>query len=124
MMPLSSWHRRHVLPGGGLEAEWGRRVATHLVAGPVAILVYGYVLSLTRCVMGLESWSRLAGLYVLAEASREIFWSMLVYCMIVGAWQAYSYKRRYVAAELRLERSERAASEARDSFRRQASDRI
>lgn len=91
----------------------GSRVATHLVVGPITTVIYGYLLSLMRCTLGLESWSRLAGLAVLAEVSREIFWSMLVYCMIVGAWQAYSYKRRYMAAELRLERSERAASEAR-----------
>jgi LytS/YehU family sensor histidine kinase len=66
-----------------------------------------------RCTMGLEGWSRLAGTSVLAEASRDIFWNMLIYCLIVGAWQAYSYQRRYMTAELQLERSERTASEAR-----------
>jgi signal transduction histidine kinase len=94
-------------------SQVGKRLATHLVIGPITTVIYGYLLSLMRCVMGLDAWSRLLGNSVLAEASREMFWSMLVYCMIVGAWQAYSYKRRYVTAELRLERLERTASEAR-----------
>ena len=94
-------------------SQVGKRVATHLVIGPITVVVYGYLSSLMRCVMGLDAWSRLLGSSIWAEASREMFWSMLVYCMIVGAWQAYSYKRRYVTAELRLERLERTASEAR-----------
>lgn len=94
-------------------SQVGKRVATHLVIGPITTIVYGYLLALMRCAMGLDAWSRLLGISVLAETSREMFWSMLVYCMIVGAWQAYSYKRRYVTAELRLERLERTASEAR-----------
>lgn len=91
----------------------GRRVAAHLVIGPAAALVYGYLAYVIRCTMGLEGWSALAGISVLTHAAREMPWSILVYCMIVGAWQAYSYKRRYMTAELRLERLERTASEAR-----------
>lgn len=94
-------------------SQLGKRLGTHLIIGPVVAVVYGYLLSFVRCTMGLEGWSRLAGISVLADTSREMFWSMLVYYMIVGAWQAYSYKRRYMTAELRLERSERTASEAR-----------
>jgi two-component system, LytTR family, sensor kinase len=91
----------------------GKRVVTHLVIGPAVTVVYGYLLFFVRCVMGLDGWSGLTGTAVPAAAGREIFWSMLVYCMIVGAWQAYSYKRRYMLAELQLERLERTASEAR-----------
>ena len=94
-------------------SQVGKRLATHLVIDPIFTGVYGYLLSFMRCMMGLEGWSRLAGKAVLVEATQEIFWSMLVYCMIVGSWQAYSYQRRYMTAELRLERSERTASEAR-----------
>ncbi|HUA26850.1 MAG TPA: histidine kinase [Steroidobacteraceae bacterium] len=93
--------------------QFGKRVATHLLIGPAVTVVYGYLLCFARCLMGLDGWSVLAGTAVPAAAGREIFWSMLVYCMIVGAWQAYSYKRRYVLAELQLERMERTASEAR-----------
>jgi two-component system, LytTR family, sensor kinase len=94
-------------------AQPGKRLATHLVIGPVVTIVYGYLLACVRCAMGLDAWSRLIGKAVLGAASRDMFWSMLVYCMIIGAWQAYSYNRRYMTAELRLERSERTASEAR-----------
>lgn len=100
-----------LLPFSSSQVGW--RVATHLVIGPVVIVGYGYLLSFMRCAMGLEGWSRLAGHSVLADAGRDMFWSMLVYCMIVGSWLAYSYQRRYMTAELRLERSERTASEAR-----------
>jgi two-component system, LytTR family, sensor kinase len=94
-------------------SQFGKRVATHLVIGPGVTVVYAYLLVFVRCGMGLDEWTGLAGTAVLAAAGREIFWSMLVYCMIVGAWQAYSYKRRYMLAELQLERLERTASEAR-----------
>jgi two-component system LytT family sensor kinase len=94
-------------------SQVGKRVATHLVIGPIFTVVYGYLRTAMRCVLGFEGWSQLTGKTILTEAIREIFWSMLVYCVIVGVWQAYSYQRRYVTAELRLERSERTASEAR-----------
>jgi two-component system LytT family sensor kinase len=93
--------------------QFGKRVATHLVIGPVATVVYGYLLFCMRCAMGLDGWSGLAGRSVVTATGREMFWSMLVYCMIAGAWQAYSYKRRYMTAELQLERLQRTASEAR-----------
>jgi two-component system, LytTR family, sensor kinase len=44
---------------------------------------------------------------------REMFWSMVVYGLIVGVWQAYHSQRRYLSAELRMERLERSFSEAR-----------
>jgi two-component system, LytTR family, sensor kinase len=94
-------------------SQLGKRLITHLIIGPAVTVVYGYLLYVVRCVMGLDGWSGLAGTSVLAAAGREMFWSMLVYCMIVGAWQAYSYKRRYMLAELQLERLQRTASEAR-----------
>jgi LytS/YehU family sensor histidine kinase len=42
-----------------------------------------------------------------------MFWSMLVYCLIVGVWEAYLYHQRYVSAELQMERLQRNFSEAR-----------
>ncbi|HEY1890032.1 MAG TPA: histidine kinase, partial [Steroidobacteraceae bacterium] len=94
-------------------SQIGRRVTTHLVIGAVCAVAYGYLLTFIRCVMGLEGWFGFAGKSVLTEVRREIFWSMLLYCTIVGAWQAYSYKRRYMTAEVQLERLQRTASEAR-----------
>jgi len=40
-------------------------------------------------------------------------WNWLIYWVIVGAWQAYQYYRRYLSSELRRERLERQFSEAR-----------
>jgi sensor histidine kinase YesM len=40
-------------------------------------------------------------------------WSLLVYCLIVGAWKAHMYHGHYLSAELRMERLERSFSEAR-----------
>jgi LytS/YehU family sensor histidine kinase len=42
-----------------------------------------------------------------------MFWSMLVYCLIVGVWEAYLYHQRYVSAQLQMERLQRNFSEAR-----------
>lgn len=50
---------------------------------------------------------------LLTHAVREMFWSMVVYGLIVGVWEAYHYQQRYLSAELRMERLERTFSEAR-----------
>jgi two-component system LytT family sensor kinase len=42
-----------------------------------------------------------------------MFWSMLVYGLIVGVWEAYHSQQRYVSAELRMERLERNFAAAR-----------
>lgn len=38
---------------------------------------------------------------------------MLVYCLIVGIWEAYLYHQRYVLAQVQMERMQRNSSEAR-----------
>jgi two-component system, LytTR family, sensor kinase len=90
-----------------------RRVLAHLLLGPLVTIVYSYVLALVLAAMSIEPWSRLAGKDVLAEATGEMFWSMLVYCVIVGAWETYQYQQNYLFAELQMERLERSSSEAR-----------
>lgn len=95
------------------ERQLARRVVAHLLLGPIVTVVYGYVFACLRAALGVGGWSQLSGNRVLTEALHEMFWSMLVYCLIVGVWQAYLYQRRYVSAELRMERLERNFSEAR-----------
>ena len=90
-----------------------RRVIAHLLLGPLITIGYSYVLAFMQAVMSLEPWSRLLGKGVLAEATRGMFWSMLVYCVIVGAWETYHYQQHYLSAELQMERLERTSSEAR-----------
>jgi LytS/YehU family sensor histidine kinase len=66
-----------------------------------------------KALFGIGTWSRLFGTAVITEAIREMFWSMLVYCLIVGVWEAYLYHQRYVSTELQMERLQRNFSEAR-----------
>ncbi|MGC2580959.1 MAG: sensor histidine kinase, partial [Acidobacteriaceae bacterium] len=54
-------------------SQLGRRLVTHLVIGPVVIILCGYLLVILRCMMGLQGWSQLLGETVLAAAGREIF---------------------------------------------------
>ncbi len=89
------------------------RLLTHLALGPLVCIVYAYVEAVLRSLSGIAPWSRLVGATVLLEALQEMFWSMLVYCLIVGVWEAYLYHDRFVSAELRMERLERNFSEAR-----------
>jgi LytS/YehU family sensor histidine kinase len=89
------------------------RLITHLFLGPFVTIVYSYVEAVLKALLGAGSWSRLSGTVVITEAFREMFWSMLVYCLIVGVWEAYLYHQRYVSAELQMERLQRNFSEAR-----------
>jgi hypothetical protein len=66
-------------------------------------VAYGYVVAVLKALLGVGAWSRLSGTVVITEALREMFWSMLVYCLIVGVWEAYLYHQRYVSAELQKE---------------------
>ncbi|WP_089409747.1 sensor histidine kinase [Granulicella rosea] len=91
----------------------GMRVASHLAIGACVALLYSYLLAVVRALLRLGDWSQTHSHAVLVEAGRDIFWSLLVYFMIVGATQAYSYQQRYLSARIRAERSERMASEAR-----------
>ena len=89
------------------------RLITHLFLGPFVTILYCYVEAVLKALLGAGAWSRLSGTVVITEAFREMFWSMLVYCLIVGVWEAYLYHQRYVSAELQMERLQRNFSEAR-----------
>jgi len=89
------------------------RLITHLFLGPFVIVLYGYVEAVLKALFGVGAWSRLSGTTVITEALREMFWGMLVYCLIVGVWEAYLYHQRYVSTELKMERLQRNFSEAR-----------
>jgi two-component system LytT family sensor kinase len=89
------------------------RLVTHLFLGPFVTIVYCYVETALKAMFGVGAWSRLSGTAVITEALKEMFWSMLIYCLIVGVWEAYLYHQRYVSAELQMERLQRNFSEAR-----------
>jgi LytS/YehU family sensor histidine kinase len=76
--------------------------------------VYVYVLGTARAAFGIGEWNGLPSIRYLAHALGGMFlWNWLIYWLILGAWQAYRYYDRYLAAELRLERLEKNFSEAR-----------
>ncbi len=89
------------------------RLITHLFLGPFVTVVYCYVETALKALLGVGTWSRLSGERVITEAVGEMFWSMLIYCLIVGVWEAYLYHQRYVSSELQMERLQRNFSEAR-----------
>lgn len=92
----------------------GTRLAVHIAIGIPTTLVYCYVAALLRAAMGVLAWSDAIGLGPLHETLKGGFlWSLLVYLLVVGGWQAVQYSQHYLASQLRLERMERNFSEAR-----------
>jgi two-component system, LytTR family, sensor kinase len=89
------------------------RILVHLALAPLFAFLYPYVSACVAAVIHAGTWARVVDPKLPAMALREMFWSMLVYGLIVGVWQAYHYQQRYLSAELRMERLERNFSEAR-----------
>jgi len=97
--------------------QMGWRVTVHLLLSPIFTTLYIYLAPAMMTAMGGLAWSRLIrlmNLQLLTNSLRGMFlWSVLVYCLIVGVWQAHLYFQRYLSSELRMERLERSFSEAR-----------
>jgi two-component system, LytTR family, sensor kinase len=92
----------------------GRRLVAHIAIGFPLTFVYSYVSALLQALLGVMPWPDVFGLGPLQEALKGGFlWSLLVYLLVVGGWQAVQYSQHYLAAQLRLERLERNFSEAR-----------
>jgi two-component system LytT family sensor kinase len=89
------------------------RLLTLFALGPFVTIVYGYVETVMKGLLGVGGWSGLGGWGIASEALREMFWSMLVYCLIVGVRATYLYHRQFISAELGIERLQRNFSEAR-----------
>ena len=97
---------------------WSKRLARrwvpHLILGPVLTVGYIYLFAALQAAIGVGAWSQLGDGGFLGHTFQGMFcWSLLVYCLIVGAWRAHMYHRQYLSAELRVERLERSFSEAR-----------
>jgi sensor histidine kinase YesM len=90
-----------------------RRILAHLLLAPLFTVVYIYLFAATLAVLRQAPWSMLSLQLLINSLRGMFFWSCLVYCLIVGVFQAYLYYQRYFAGELRLERLQRSLSEAR-----------
>jgi two-component system, LytTR family, sensor kinase len=96
------------------ETQLFKRIAGHLVLSLLFTSLLVYLLLADRALLGLGPWSALRDPRAFPNALRGMFlWNWLIYWVIVGAWQAYQYYRRYLSSELRRERLERQFSEAR-----------
>jgi signal transduction histidine kinase len=93
--------------------QMGRRIVAHLLLGPLLVVVYGYVSAVLAAAMHLQPWSALSHAAVVVDTIHGLFWSMLVYGLIVGVCEAYAYQQRYVSAAMHVQRLERNFSEAR-----------
>src|SRR5882672_3602722 len=77
-----------------------QRIAAHLLLCPIFTAIYVYLHGAVLAVMRLAPWSRLADGHLLLNSLRGMFlWSALVYCLIVGVWQAHLYYQRYLSGE-------------------------
>jgi len=86
-----------------------QRLAAHLGIGLILTVVYGYVSAVVAATLGVAPWLDIVSAATLKTAWHEMFWSLLVYGLIV----ANRYQQRYVSAELQMERMERNFTAAR-----------
>jgi len=97
--------------------QMGWRIVTHLLLSPIFTALYLYLATFMEVVVRGLGWSRLPQVFQLQLLTNSLhgmfLWSVLVYCLIVGVWQAHLYFQRYHSSELRMERLERSFSEAR-----------
>ena len=81
---------------------------THLLIAPIWTILFSYCYGAAWHLFRLGPWG---GLF--KWGIHTIFWHAVVYLIIVGIAEGYSYQQRYFSAELRMERLERSFSEAR-----------
>jgi len=94
--------------------QLGKRVGAHLVASAVFTVVYFYIFTTMRAIVGVVPWSSTRPGHIFSFSNLGWYlWSWLICGVIVGALLAYRYYERYMNSELQLERLEHSFSEAR-----------
>jgi sensor histidine kinase YesM len=94
--------------------ELGKRIGAHLAASAIFTVIYFYIFTTMRAIVGVVPWSSTRPSQIFNFANLGWYlWSWLICGLIVGALQAYAYYERYMNSELRLERLEHSFSEAR-----------
>jgi len=83
-----------------------QKVAAHLAIGLVFAVIYAYLSASIAAVLGVAPWHDIVSTVTLKAAWHELFWTLVVYSLIVGTWQAYRY-------QLKAERMERNFAAAR-----------
>lgn len=96
------------------ERQLGLRILTYLLPSLAFTILYLYVFTAIRALMGLTPWSTLTGTQLLVTALHGgILWSWLVCWLILGARQTFRYYDHYMDSELRLVRMQQSLSQAR-----------
>ncbi len=90
-----------------------RRMVAHLLFGVLFTGAYAYIRGLVSALMRLTPWSDLLKPATITGAFHGLFWSLLVYFLIVGIAEVYQFQKSYLSAALQMERLERSFSEAR-----------
>jgi len=94
--------------------DFGRRVVVHVGLSVAFTEVYFYIFTAARAAFGVSPWSSLHIKNLLSPGMVGYqIWCWMVYWIIAGALQAYSYYERYIGSELRLKRLEHSFAEAR-----------
>jgi two-component system, LytTR family, sensor kinase len=109
--PLVIWLDRR-LPFSG--KELGKRIGAHLIASAIFTVIYFYIFTTMRAIVGVVPWSSIRPGQIFSFSNLGWYlWSWLICCLIVGARQAYGYYERYMNSQLQLEKLEHSFSEAR-----------
>lgn len=91
-----------------------QRLAVYAMLCPLVTLLDAYLVVALSSALDHGSWSSLSSARPLDDEMHGMYlWSMLIFCLIVGVSQAYTFQRRSLSADLRMERLERNFSEAR-----------
>ena len=83
-----------------------QKLVAHLPIGLACAVVYAYVSAVIAAVLGVAAWQDIVGITTLKAAWHEMFWSLLVYSLILGGWATYRH-------QLQMERMERSFAAAR-----------
>lgn len=91
-------------------ARWRLWIAAHLIFGIVLSAVYVAIAATLEYALGFNDWNPWQQPVALLD---WFLWSLMVYALITGVWQAIKYYRHHLRNELRIERLERRFAEAR-----------
>ena len=74
-------------------------LVTHVVLGPLWLLVFSFASESICWILGLQQWGHL-----FANYRQAFFWTMLIYLLIVGVSEADLFRQKHLSAELHVQR--------------------
>jgi two-component system LytT family sensor kinase len=89
------------------------RLLVHLCLGAVVTIAYWYLTGILNAIFGAAPWADIFAQGSMQVAVHKMFWNMVIYCLIVGFWQAYLHRQQFASAELQMARLRQNFSEAR-----------